>query len=251
MVALTNNSATLSPAPLRVCAQNHRYRLGAKRCSKPSGRANLREAAYDDCKRLGSCSKDPIASPRIKFAFLFYPYVLSSPLKYVDWSGLQEVDPNAVPTIDQPIPNGGKNWDCNGKTPLLRGSKAINVFVDTCCQGTLTIFVYPRRCFEPGWEDGGPNRGPNDSDEELAKHFFIRVEVRYKLDTFWPKDCGQVKRWSTTPCDVYPARFISKMTGPWIDWPEIPDPTSLSDIGSEFDDAVCESVKKIPPGTTK
>ena len=60
MVALTNITADFPQTALRGRAQNHRYRLGAEPCSKSNSQANLREATYDECKRLGSCSKDPI-----------------------------------------------------------------------------------------------------------------------------------------------------------------------------------------------
>jgi hypothetical protein len=43
-----------------VRAQDHRYSLSAVRCSKSSSQGNLREATYDECDRLESCSKDPI-----------------------------------------------------------------------------------------------------------------------------------------------------------------------------------------------
>jgi hypothetical protein len=84
MVALTNKSAILSPSPLRGRAQNHRYRLGAERCSKSSSRANLRGATYDECFWLGSCSKDPIGYVT---GMSLYSYVSSRPLKHVDPSG--------------------------------------------------------------------------------------------------------------------------------------------------------------------
>jgi hypothetical protein len=88
MVALINNSASLSPSPLRVRAQNHRYRLGAGRCSKSNTQANLRVATYDDCNRLESCSKDPIgfadgANP--------YSYVGNTPFIANDPDGLVKV----------------------------------------------------------------------------------------------------------------------------------------------------------------
>jgi hypothetical protein len=60
MVALTNISANFPQGPLRVRAQDHRYRLGAECCSKSNSQANLREATYTECNRLESCSKDPI-----------------------------------------------------------------------------------------------------------------------------------------------------------------------------------------------
>jgi hypothetical protein len=60
MVALTKKSPNLPQRPLRVRAQNHRYRLGAEPCSKSNSQANLREATYAECDRLESCSKDPI-----------------------------------------------------------------------------------------------------------------------------------------------------------------------------------------------
>jgi hypothetical protein len=86
MVALANKSPILSPTPLRVRAQNHRYRLGAAFCSKSSIRANLRGATYDESKQLGSCSKDPIGfegSP-----WNLYEILSGSPLVDTDSSGL-------------------------------------------------------------------------------------------------------------------------------------------------------------------
>jgi hypothetical protein len=83
MVALTNKSANFPQRPLRVRAQNHRYRLRAERCSKSSGRANLREATYAECDRLESCSKDPIG-----YWDSFSLYEATFPLSGTDPSGL-------------------------------------------------------------------------------------------------------------------------------------------------------------------
>jgi hypothetical protein len=89
MVALTNNSATLSPTPLRVRAQNHRCGLGALRCSKSHTQASLREATYAECNRLESCSKDPIG-----YAGGLSSYTLSA-------SALDAIDPFGLcPTLN-------------------------------------------------------------------------------------------------------------------------------------------------------
>jgi uncharacterized protein RhaS with RHS repeats len=86
MVALTKKSANLPQGPLRVCAQNHRYRLGAERCSKSISQANLRRPTYDECNRLGSCSKDPIG---YEDGANRYAYVGNASLSLVDPIGLQ------------------------------------------------------------------------------------------------------------------------------------------------------------------
>jgi hypothetical protein len=103
MVALTKKSANLPQGPLRVRAQDHRYRLGAQRCSKSISRGNLREASYDECFRLGSCSKDPIGYEdganlmRANFGMAF-----------TDPSGLQQISP----------PSGGGNGGTGGAAPI-------------------------------------------------------------------------------------------------------------------------------------
>jgi hypothetical protein len=96
MVALTNNSATLFPSPIRVRAQDHRYRFGAKHCSKSNSRASLRESTYDECDRSESCSRDPMSywgSP-----FNIYEYADGAPTNVSDPSGLACVgkDPNCA-----------------------------------------------------------------------------------------------------------------------------------------------------------
>jgi hypothetical protein len=92
MVALTNITADFPQTALRGRAQNHRYRLGAEPCSKSNSQANLREATYDECKRLGSCSKDPIGywgGPH------GYSYADCQPLFLTDALGLLSIDPSA------------------------------------------------------------------------------------------------------------------------------------------------------------
>jgi hypothetical protein len=60
MVALFTNTPIFSENAPRVRAQNHTYVFGAERCSKSRSQASLREATYDECEQLESCSKDPI-----------------------------------------------------------------------------------------------------------------------------------------------------------------------------------------------
>jgi hypothetical protein len=84
MVALTKKSANFPQRPLRVRAQDHRYRLGAERCSKSNSQDYLRVATYVECKRLESCSKDPIGYPG---GTNLYEYGTSRPLVALDFSG--------------------------------------------------------------------------------------------------------------------------------------------------------------------
>jgi hypothetical protein len=108
------------------------------------------------------------------------------------------------------------------------------------------------RCFEPGWEDGGKNRNPPVSDEELSKHFYTKVEVRFRLGGFNPVGCGKERRWNSSTCDVYPGRFLSALTGPWMGWPSVGNPMEMQDLNeNQFKDAACNSVKGVTPGTTK
>jgi hypothetical protein len=86
MVALTNITADFPQTALRGRAQNHRYRLGAEHCSKFISQANLRKATYGECKRLGSCSKDPIGFEG--GAICVYEFVSGRALAEVDPSGL-------------------------------------------------------------------------------------------------------------------------------------------------------------------
>jgi hypothetical protein len=88
MVALTKKSAKFPQGPLRVRAQDHRYRLGAKWCSKSNCQADLREATYAECDRLESCSKDPIG---YMDGYGLYCAFSSRPYSYVDPSGLARV----------------------------------------------------------------------------------------------------------------------------------------------------------------
>jgi hypothetical protein len=85
MVALTKKSANFPQRPIRVRAKNHRYRLGAERCSKSNSRANLRRPTYDECNRLESCSKDPVG---YKDGPSLFSYVQNRPLSLIDPMGL-------------------------------------------------------------------------------------------------------------------------------------------------------------------
>jgi hypothetical protein len=67
-----------------VRAQDHRYRFGAKHCSKSNSRASLRESTYDECDRSESCSKDPIGYAD---SLCQFEYVNSQPLINSDWTG--------------------------------------------------------------------------------------------------------------------------------------------------------------------
>jgi hypothetical protein len=97
MVALTNISANFPQRPLRVRAHNHRYRLGAERCSKSNSQASLRKATYDESNRLEACSKDPIGYQE---GFSTFEYVGSQPCTYIDPEGLMSWPPNLnLPTI--------------------------------------------------------------------------------------------------------------------------------------------------------
>ncbi len=90
MVALANKSAAFPQRPVRGRAQNHRYRLGAVRCSTSNSQAGLRLATYDVCNRSGSCSKDPIG---YWGGVGVYNYALNAPTRYRDALGLTCDDP--------------------------------------------------------------------------------------------------------------------------------------------------------------
>jgi hypothetical protein len=93
MVAFTNKSANFPQRPLRVRAQNHRYRLRAAICSNSSSRAKLREATYAESERLESCSKDPFPVVRLLSRIYFeddYNFVGGRPLIYLDPNGLRK-----------------------------------------------------------------------------------------------------------------------------------------------------------------
>ena len=195
--------------------------------------------------------RDPIGFEGSEWGL--YSYAKTNPTRYVDWNGKSPQDP--VPPIDKPIPGGGANWDCTTKKAENRKQKSFPVILNTCCKGTLDVFIYAVRCFEPGWEDGGVNRvppAPIPTDAELAQHFYTKVEVRFRLGGFTPAGCGEDKRWSSSSCNVYPGRFLSALTGDWVTWPPVGDPLEMIDFNeSRFLGAACESTKNVPPGTTK
>jgi hypothetical protein len=156
------NSATLPKHPLRVRAQNHTDRLGAASCSKSSGRANLREATYGECKRLGSCSKDPIGYG--KAIWDFYAYILSCPLSFVDPSGL-------VP--EEPLSCSGGVVDWNGTDWC---------YVSCLCPNFTTVRdfleIMPREISEEEWKDWGfPTVWPGTREDQCNE----RAEQREKL----------------------------------------------------------------------
>jgi hypothetical protein len=91
MVALSKNSATFPQRPLRVRAQDHRYRLGAAHCSKSNNQGILRQATYVECDRLESCSKDPIGYE-------------GGQLVYGEYFSLAKLDPMGTLTIE-PLPS--------------------------------------------------------------------------------------------------------------------------------------------------
>jgi hypothetical protein len=146
MVALTKKSANLPQGPLRVRAQDHRYRLGAQRCSKSISRGNLREASYDECFRLGSCSKDPILIRLRTHEFSDYAYVDGRVLDSVDPKGNSRtptVVPIPLPQIDPKISAFYKNLGCTCGTKTVPRGKLPGVGVVSCQNGQMFPFVVP------------------------------------------------------------------------------------------------------------
>jgi hypothetical protein len=135
MVALTKKSANFPQGPLRVRAQNHRYRLGAMRCSKPNSQGNLRRATYAECDRLESCSKDPIG---YYDGFNRYHYVACRPLVSADPLGLTMIwqPPGFPPIFEQGIEDMlDEIWEIFVGTPNRTTCEAledvIEAFLDT------------------------------------------------------------------------------------------------------------------------
>jgi RHS repeat-associated protein len=175
---------------------------------------------------------------------LLYSYAVRSPISHTDPSGNRVSGEDA----DKPIPNGGATWSC--KAWETRSQRDYSIALDTCCSATLRVFVEARRCFEPGWEGESNPQVPNPTGQELSKHFFTGVRIRYVLSTFAPESCGTRKEWIVDEgCKVFPGRFLSSLTGRWFSWPNLPDPTELKDLESvNFSGRACSSVVCMPPG---
>jgi hypothetical protein len=192
MVALTKKSANFPQRPIRVRAKNHRYRLGAERCSKSNSRANLRRPTYDECDQLGSCSKDPIGyidglnyySTYIGLravdpsGFICQPVDPEEPDEPRGPCGDTKVDPAVIPTIELcktmfkiaavPIKNPGDLCNLCKKIPGGRNNplkklcdeackKAKDYAGDkliefACCSGLTNAPAAP--CLEKLYDDG-------------------------------------------------------------------------------------------------
>ena len=239
-----------SASVLSSSAINNRYTYTGREWDSTLGLHHFR-ARWMSPSAGRFLGRDPIGFEGSEWGL--YSYAKTNPTRYVDWNGKSPQDP--VPPIDKPIPGGGANWDCTTKKAENRKQKSFPVILNTCCKGTLDVFIYAVRCFEPGWEDGGVNRvppAPIPTDAELAQHFYTKVEVRFRLGRFTPAGCGEDKRWSSSSCNVYPGRFLSALTGDWVTWPPVGAPLEMIDFNeSRFLGAACESTKNVPPGTTK
>jgi hypothetical protein len=124
---LNDQSASFSQRLLRVRAQNHRYRLGAARCSKSNTHGNLREATYAECDRLESCSKDPIG----------YEGNSASLYRFIDSSPLDSMDPTGEIRVFQIRPTNLRP-KCDAPSAVATFKFELNRWP---CRGNLGYFV--------------------------------------------------------------------------------------------------------------
>jgi hypothetical protein len=192
MVALSKKSANFPQCPLRVRAQNHRYRLGAEHCSKSNCQANLREATYAECNRLGSCSKDPTGY--IGSMFL-YDFVNARALVYLDPNGLSPyviTYPQEGPTPVTPVTPIPQQPAPDAPDIGCENSNATETTVQVCVRpirnpanpGDRLGHVYLRISCGPdaatqewAWS-GGPLNPSDECKDKCGEKKQLRVEVR-------------------------------------------------------------------------
>ncbi len=176
MVALTKKSAKFPQGPLRVRAQDHRYRLGAKWCSKSNCQADLREATYDECDRLESCSKDPIG----------YGDGLN---RYTAYFVPGNVDPSGRIAIEPQAPKSGflgagccrvDIWDSG----VGKKQKTGNHATVSCSSGLYASFYPGDRWENPDYDNGTDENGnpttPPKSSITLCCLNMNAMETRFK-----------------------------------------------------------------------